>query len=323
MSNNETQVTLSALLRRVELFLEDQEWQSAADYCQKVLDLDPENSKAYVSLLLASQHLSREEDLVHLSVPLHENKFLQKALRFASPDYKEVLLQYVKDNRQFRLQQSVQRAQSMLVAARTPADCAAIRNLLDELSPQTDVSGLCAQCEEKEALLRQQAAEKAAAKKRKLLLILGTCAAVIILILSAITLHNQKRASEIYQNFLGQTFSGSEEDDNGFYSAYKNGTLNPYMTYYLNTEERTLTFHPNGTVSYTYSYDMDVLAYPKGNSKPKETHNEYDGTYDSFKVSVSLNGTVYVKIGSSKYQVRVDSNNVPGAIYDYHGIRLD
>ncbi|MBE6037165.1 MAG: hypothetical protein E7223_06125 [Clostridiales bacterium] len=323
MSTSETQTTLSALLRRAELFLEDKEWRSAADYCQKALDLDPENSKAYVGLLLVSLQLSREEDLVRVPVPFHENKYMLKALRFASPEYKEILLSYLKENRQFRLQQSVNQAQAMLTAAQKPADILKVRELLQQISSQTDVSGLLSQCDEKETLLRQKATETAAGKKRKLWIILGVTAAIIILILSVITIQNQKRAAEIYQNFLGQTFSGDEEDDNGFYDDYRRGDLNPYMVYYLNTEERTLTFNSDGTVYYTYSYDMDVLAYPKGSSKPKEMHNEYDGTYDSFKVSVSLNGTVYVKIGSNKYRVWVDSNNVPDTIYDYHGIRLD
>ena len=34
------------LLRRVFMFLEDEDWKSAVEYCEKVLDQDPENAQA-------------------------------------------------------------------------------------------------------------------------------------------------------------------------------------------------------------------------------------------------------------------------------------
>ena len=61
---------------------------------------------------------------------------------------------------------------------------------------------------------------------------------------------NNKRADIIYQNFLGQTFDGEMEDDDGFAYAYMNNSLNEYMTYWKNTEERSLTFEKDGSVYY-------------------------------------------------------------------------
>ena len=45
---------VSSLLKRVSLFLEDGEWESAEEYCQKVLDIDPENAEAYLGLVISS-----------------------------------------------------------------------------------------------------------------------------------------------------------------------------------------------------------------------------------------------------------------------------
>ena len=39
--------SVEPLLRRATMFLEDGDWQSADEYCEKVLDLDPENAQAY------------------------------------------------------------------------------------------------------------------------------------------------------------------------------------------------------------------------------------------------------------------------------------
>ena len=112
------------------------------------------------------------------------------------------------------------------------------------------------------------------------------------------------------------------------YSGHSDGgkVINPasdlYMTYWSNTEERSLSFKDDGTVYYTSLYDMTVLAYPSSISKPEGFHNEYDGTYKSFKVRVTLGGEVYVDIGGSSYRVTVNDNNVPTKIHDYYGMTL-
>lgn len=170
--------------------------------------------------------------------------------------------------------------------------------------------------QERETKKRQQK------KKIAIISIVGIVVLLVILILSAITSSNNKKAEEIYNNFLGQSFSGSIEDDDGFSRAYSNGNLNQYMTYWKTTDKQTLKFNNDGTVYYTSLYDRTVLAYPKSISEPDGYHNEYDGTYGSFSVSVSLDGTVYVKIGYHTCEVSVDSNNVPQLIYDYDGMTL-
>ena len=177
-------------------------------------------------------------------------------------------------------------------------------------------------CKNRIVAIEAEIERKQRKKKITIVSILGIVVLSVILILSAITSSNNKKAEEIYNNFLGQSFSGSIEDDDGFSRAYSNGNLNQYMTYWKTTEEKTLKFNEDGTVYYTSLWDMTVLAYPKSISKPDGSHNEYDGTYDSFSVSVSLDGTVYVKIGYHTCEVYVDSNNVPQSIYDYDGMTL-
>lgn len=184
-------------------------------------------------------------------------------------------------------------------------------------------------CRKRIVAIEEENCKKQRNKKIAIISIFGLAVLSVILILSAITSSNNrkadlnnKKAEEIYNNFLGQSFSGSIEDDDGFFSAYSNGNLNQYMTYYLTTEEETLRFNEDGTVYHTSLIDMTALAYPKSFPEPDGYHNEYDGTYDSFSVSVSSDGTVYVKIGYHTCEVYVDSNNVPQSIYDYDGMTL-
>lgn len=364
MSNNEFQ-TVSALLRRAELFLEDKEWQLASDYYEKTLDLEPENVKAYVGLLLVSLQISVEEELVSVNQVFTNNKFYQKALRFAEEDYKVVLEQYALEN-------AYHRATTQMKKARSSEEFLRAKMLFQGIVDYRDSKEMMEICGQRSQKLRQQeiyaeatrlmkngniedyqraislfqtsdyedACEKAEQckshiesvqreevnnqrkKKIKIGVTIGVLIGLIIVIFASINASNKKRAAEIYNNFLGQSFTGSTEDDSGFYDAYTSGALNPYMTYWRNTEENILEFNEDGTVYYKSITEMTALAYPRGTSEPEGMYNEYDGTYDSFSVSVSLGGTVYVKVGYHILEVSVDSGNVPQSIYDYKGMNL-
>ena len=95
------------------------------------------------------------------------------------------------------------------------------------------------------------------------------------------------------------------------------------MTYWLDTEKRTLTFNKDGSIYYTYVSDKTVLAYPSSMSEPEGSHYENDGTYSSFDVRVALNGDVYLEFDTESYQVSVNDDNVPTMIFGYHGMTLD
>ena len=70
------------LLRRVSLFLEDGDWTSADEYCERVLDADPESAEAYVGKLMAQFRCRRRRDLNSLDEPFDKNGSYLKALRF-------------------------------------------------------------------------------------------------------------------------------------------------------------------------------------------------------------------------------------------------
>ena len=142
------------------------------------------------------------------------------------------------------------------------------------------------------------------------------------LVLGGIIAKNNKRAEIIYQNFLGKTFEGELEDDNGFYDDYRNHSFNEYMIYWLDKEERSLSFDYDGNINYTTCSERKALAYPKGISKPEGYNIEHDGTYNSFRVRVTLTGKIYLDIGSSSCLVTVNDENVPVAINDYDGMTL-
>lgn len=82
-----TGVTENSLLQRVTLFLESENWKDATDYCEKVLDINPQNAHAYFYRLLAEMRVATPDKLTSLSKPLDDRKNYQLAIRFADESF--------------------------------------------------------------------------------------------------------------------------------------------------------------------------------------------------------------------------------------------
>lgn len=71
-------------MKRVALFLENRDWGGADEYCEKVLDIDPENADAYVGKLMAKLKVDSKEKLA-MCDPFEDDIDYRNALRFADP----------------------------------------------------------------------------------------------------------------------------------------------------------------------------------------------------------------------------------------------
>ncbi len=83
------------LLKRAFIFLEDGDWNSANEYCERVLDIDPENAFAYLGKLLLELGVRKQEELEELEKPFDHSKNYQKAVRFADEKLKKALVDYI------------------------------------------------------------------------------------------------------------------------------------------------------------------------------------------------------------------------------------
>lgn len=93
-SNN---TDIAPLLKRAFIFLEDGNWKDADEYCERVLDLDPECAMAYLGKLMAELKVRKQEDLAKLEIPFNEKDNYKKAIRYADNKLFEKLNQYIKD----------------------------------------------------------------------------------------------------------------------------------------------------------------------------------------------------------------------------------
>lgn len=95
MNNTETtstpSVTEASLLKRVQVFLEDGEFNRADEYCERVLDINVENSEAYLYKLLAGFRLTKKEELKSLEEPFDGELAYAKIMRYGNTQLKKEL----------------------------------------------------------------------------------------------------------------------------------------------------------------------------------------------------------------------------------------
>lgn len=87
------------LLKRAFMFLEDGNWEEADEYCEKVLDQDPENAQAYLGKLMAELRVRKREQLAECEETFENNGNYQKALRFGSKDFQSTLKNIAEQNK--------------------------------------------------------------------------------------------------------------------------------------------------------------------------------------------------------------------------------
>lgn len=85
------------LLKRAYMFLEDGDWEKADSFFEQVLNLDPENAKAYVGKLMAELHVHKQDELGNCNYPIESNNNYQKAIRFADAGLASTLKGYTEN----------------------------------------------------------------------------------------------------------------------------------------------------------------------------------------------------------------------------------
>ena len=204
-------VSVAPLLRRAFMFLEDGNWQSADEYCEKVLDQDPENAQAYLGKLMAELCVSDQEDFLYLDEPFDDSNNYQKAVRFGDEKLSSLLNGYIahinERNENDRLTGIYNNAVTVMKSADSESSYKAAIEMFNTISGWKDADEQIYACqrkieeikakEEAERLERERQAEERriaaemAAKKRKRTIaivtpIVVTCIAFVILLVKVI-----------------------------------------------------------------------------------------------------------------------------------------
>lgn len=149
------------LLKRAFMFLEDGDWNSANEYCEKVLDIDPENPSAYLGKLLSELRIRKQESLKDCAEPFDHSNNYQKAVRFADEKLKAALTGYIEHintrNENARLDGIYTRAKNAMFAAYTESAYKDAAYLFESVSEYQDSGALAQSCYEKAEVARKNA----------------------------------------------------------------------------------------------------------------------------------------------------------------------
>lgn len=93
--------TVEPLLKRARMFIEDGDLTKADEFCEVVLNLDPENARAYLYKAMVKARVSSEEELISQGWKLKYDPNIIKALRFAKDNDKTEIEEIVSKSRSF------------------------------------------------------------------------------------------------------------------------------------------------------------------------------------------------------------------------------
>lgn len=140
----------AALLKRAFMFLEDGAWSQAQDYCERVLDADPENAQAYLGELMVELRVRRREGLKDVDRPFDSRDKCAKAVRFGDASLRAEL-QAANDcirkrNEEARLAGLYDEAVASMEAADGEWTYLAAAENFEELLDYRDAAARAAQC---------------------------------------------------------------------------------------------------------------------------------------------------------------------------------
>ena len=168
---------IAPLLKRAFMFLEDGDWNSANEYCEKVLDMDPENPQAYLGKLMAELRIRKQEGLQDNALPFDGSNNYQKAMRFGDAQLKADLVGYIEHintrNENARLEGIYTRAQKAMSAATTESAYKEAARLFETISGYHDSAAQAKVCYEKAEAARKDEIYQVAKTRMNTQVIIG------------------------------------------------------------------------------------------------------------------------------------------------------
>lgn len=106
----QTNANAAPLLKRAFIFLEDGDFSRADEFCEQVLNIDPENAEAYLGKLMAELNVRSRESLKDQPQTFETHNNYQKAMRFGNDSIKKELSDittYIMDRNETARQEAI------------------------------------------------------------------------------------------------------------------------------------------------------------------------------------------------------------------------
>lgn len=162
--NQSQNSNVAPLLERAFMFLEDGDWNSADEYCEKVLDLDPKNAEAYLGKLMAELQVKKQEFLKVRENPFDNNANYKKVIRFADEKLKSEITGYIEHiktrNEKSRVEDIYNRAKNTMAVANSEHNYKEAAKLFEGISEYLNSTDLAKECYEKAEIAREEKERK-------------------------------------------------------------------------------------------------------------------------------------------------------------------
>ena len=89
--------TANSLLERAFIFIEDGDFESGDDYCEKVLDIDPRCATAYLGKLMVDLKVKKRRQLASVATDFSENINYKRLVRFGSDELVDEVNAYLEE----------------------------------------------------------------------------------------------------------------------------------------------------------------------------------------------------------------------------------
>lgn len=141
------------LLKRAFMFLEDGDFTSADEYCEKVLDINPECAEAYLGKLMAELNVGKIENIKDYSQPFGLNINYQKIMRFGDEKLKAEINGYndfiIERNRKAYFEEMYEKGVSIMGNADSEQSYFEAAAIFKEISDYEDAAELEKTCIER------------------------------------------------------------------------------------------------------------------------------------------------------------------------------
>ena len=134
--------SVAPLMKRIQIFLETEDYAQAIKYCDKVLDKEPENAEVYLLQFLAENRLKSEEEIYLLQDDLEylDRPTFKQLMKFADAPLKARIQAQIKKQKDEIKKQKAETLYQILLTRESRA--------IDHLSPKEQITTLQSYAEE-------------------------------------------------------------------------------------------------------------------------------------------------------------------------------
>jgi len=144
---------VAPLLKRAFMFLEDGDFARANDFCEQVLNLDPEDGRAYLGKLMVDLQVRKESDLKNQPQLFEDNGYYQKIMRFGNDALKKQVksdIDFINNRNEYARQQEIfYQACNMLQNADKVEQCLEAKRQFEGILRFNGAKEMLAQCDAK------------------------------------------------------------------------------------------------------------------------------------------------------------------------------